>query len=63
MLISEARVETGRASEYLVKLCQHVDEAARAHSQMQSHVEWSEDRGVWSASAQAGARCAPSRVP
>jgi hypothetical protein len=46
MLIAEAHVETGRASRYLGQLCRHVNKAARAHPQMQAHVEWSDDRGV-----------------
>jgi hypothetical protein len=46
MLIAEAHVETGRSSRYLVQLCRHVDEAARAHPQMRAHVEWSDDHGV-----------------
>jgi hypothetical protein len=46
MLIAEARVETPRASRYLVQLCRHVSKAAQGHSQMQARVEWSDHRGV-----------------
>jgi hypothetical protein len=46
MLIAEARVETERASRYLVQLCQHVDKLGRARPQMQAHAECSDDRGV-----------------
>jgi hypothetical protein len=46
MLIAEASVATERSSRYLVQLCQHIDKVARAHPQMQAHVEWSDDRGA-----------------
>jgi hypothetical protein len=46
MLIAEARVATDRSSRYLGQLCQHVSLVARAHPQMQAHVEWSNDSGV-----------------
>jgi hypothetical protein len=46
MLIAEARVATDRSSRYLVQLCEHVDKIARAHLQMQAHVEWSDTHGV-----------------
>jgi hypothetical protein len=46
MLIAEARVETERASRYLVQLCQHVDKLGRARPQMRAHAEWSDDRGA-----------------
>lgn len=46
MLIAEARVETERASRYLVQLCRHVSKAGRAHPQMRAQVEWSDDHGV-----------------
>lgn len=46
MLIAEARVATERSGRYLVQLCQHINKVGRAHPQMQTHVEWSDDRGV-----------------
>lgn len=46
LVIAEARVETERSSRFLVQLCRHVKHLARAHPQMQAHVEWSDDRGV-----------------
>jgi hypothetical protein len=46
ILIAEARVQTERASRYLVQLCRHVSKVGRAHSQMQARVEWSDDRGM-----------------
>jgi hypothetical protein len=54
MMISEARVKTERSSAYLVQLCRHVNEAGRAHPQMETRVEWSEDHGVISFG---GGRC------
>lgn len=53
-MISEARVETKRSGACLRQLCQHVREAAQAHSRMQADVEWSDDRGVISFG---GGRC------
>ena len=44
-MISEARVETDRSGDYFRQLCQHVSEAAHAHSQMRAHVEFFDDRG------------------
>jgi hypothetical protein len=46
MLSAEARVATGRSSRYLVQLCRHIDQVARANPQMRAHVEWSDDHGL-----------------
>ncbi len=46
MLNAEARVETERSSRYLVQLCRHFDHEAQSHTEVQAHVEWSDDRGV-----------------
>lgn len=45
-MISEAQVETDRSGAYLRQLCEHVREAAQAHSRMRATVECSDDRGV-----------------
>ena len=58
MLTAEARVETTRASRYLVQFCKHADSMsghrghgmhlgeALAHRDVQVHAEWSDARGV-----------------
>jgi hypothetical protein len=46
MLITEARVETERSSQFLAQLCSHFAHKAQAHPEMHTHVEWSDDRGV-----------------
>jgi hypothetical protein len=46
MLITEASVETDRPNRYLVQLCTHISEVAKAHPQMPARVEWSDDDGV-----------------
>ena len=46
MLITEARVETERSSQYLAQLCSHFAHKAQAHPEIDAHVEWSDDRGV-----------------
>jgi hypothetical protein len=46
MLVAEGRVETERASRYLVQLCRHVHLAAQHNHGMQAQVDWSVDRGM-----------------
>jgi hypothetical protein len=46
MLVAEGRVETERASRYLVQLCRHIHLAAQQNPRMQAQVDWSDDRGV-----------------
>lgn len=46
MLVAEGRVETERASRYLVQLCRHVHLAAQHNPGMQAQVDWSVDRGM-----------------
>jgi hypothetical protein len=46
MLIAEARVETERASRYLLQFCQHVNKAGQPRPQLRAYAEWSDDRGV-----------------
>ena len=46
MLIAEAAVATERPSRYLVQLCRHIDQVARANPQMAANAECSDEYGV-----------------
>ncbi len=45
-LIAEAEVETEHASRYLAELCEHLNDKAQAHPDLQVHVEWSDTHGT-----------------
>jgi len=46
MLVAEARVDTERASRYLIQLCEHIHRVAQANPQMPARAGWSDDREV-----------------
>lgn len=39
MLITEARVETERSSQYLAQLCSHFAHKAQAHPEIDAHID------------------------